>query len=72
MGKFKDIAIALEQLSVSRETVYDLMMFFSKLPNPVDAALEMAYKGHTPRTLISIYGNDVPPSWIYEMEKTIR
>lgn len=72
MGKFKDIAIALEELSIDRETVYDLTMFFSKLPNPFDAALEMAYKGHTPRTLIAIYGNDVPPIWMYEMEKGIR
>ena len=72
MGKFKNIAIALEELSVSRETVYDLMMFFHSLPSPVDAALEMAYKGHTPRTLIAIYGNDVPPAWMYEMEKSIR
>jgi hypothetical protein len=72
MGKFKDIAIALENLSVDKEVVIDLMMFFNTLPNALDAALEMAYKGHTPRTLIAIYGNDVPTAWMYEMEKSIR
>jgi hypothetical protein len=72
MGKFKEIDIALQNLQIDREVVYDLMMFFSKLPSPIDAALDMAYKGHTPRTLIAIYGSDVPPIWMYEMEKSIR